>query len=392
MDGLNDRLERYLAELDRAGRRRGLRPLEHLPGGRVRLLGRELINFSSNDYLGLTRHPVVVERATRWAREFGAGSGASQLVTGHSAALAAIEAKIARAKQSEAALVLSSGWQCNASVLPALLDRDLWGTEPLVLADRLIHASLIAGLKLGGGRLIRYRHDDLGHLEQLLEANADRRGPRIIVSETVFSMDGDATDVAALAALARRWDAILYLDEAHATGVLGDSGFGLTPGHGIDIAMGTFSKGLGGFGAYVACSAPLRDYLINRASGLIYATALPPPVLGAIDAALDLVPTMVAERTRLQLMAAGLRRRLQAHGFDTGRSSTQIVPLILGDERRTLAVARALEDRGILGIPIRPPTVPPGTSRIRFALSAAHSSADIDLLVQAVLEAVEANP
>jgi 8-amino-7-oxononanoate synthase len=392
MDGLNDRLEHYLAELDRAGRRRGLRPLEHLPGGRVRLQGRELINFSSNDYLGLARHPVVVERAARWAREFGAGSGASQLVTGHSAALAAIEAKIARAKQSEAALVLSSGWQCNASVLPALLDRDLWGAEPLVLADRLIHASLIAGLKLGGGRLIRYRHDDLGHLEHVLEANAGRAGPRIIVSETVFSMDGDAGDVAALAALAGRWDAILYLDEAHATGVLGESGFGLTPGHGIDIAMGTFSKGLGGFGAYVACSAPLRDYLINRASGLIYATALPPSVLGAIDAALDLVPTMVAERTRLQLMAAGLRRRLQAHGLDTGRSSTQIVPLILGDERRTLAVARALEDRGILGIAIRPPTVPPGTSRIRFALSAAHSSADMDLLVQAVLEAVEANP
>ncbi|CAA7626196.1 aminotransferase class I/II-fold pyridoxal phosphate-dependent enzyme [Magnetospirillum sp. SS-4] len=392
MDGLNDTVERFLAGLDQAGRRRCLRPLEHLPGGRVRIHGHELINFSSNDYLGLSRHPVVVERAARWAREFGAGSGASQLVTGHSIALAAIEGKIARAKQAEAALVLSSGWQCNASVLPALLDRDLWGDEPVVLADRLIHASLHAGLKLAGGRVLRYRHDDLDHLESLLKGNAGRKGPRVIVSETVFSMDGDATDVAALAALARRWNAMLYLDEAHATGVLGETGFGLTPGHGIDIAMGTFSKGLGGFGAYVACPAPLRHYLINRASGLVYATALPPSVLGAIDAAIDLVPTMMAERTRLQLMATGLRKRLQAHGLDTGRSATQIVPLILGDERRTLAVARALEDRGILGVAIRPPTVPPGTSRIRFALSAAHSAADIDLLVQAVLEAVEANP
>ena len=392
MEGLNDSLGRYLAGLDQAGRRRALRPVEPMPGGRVRVGGRELINFSSNDYLGLTHHPVVVERASRWAREFGAGAGASQLVTGHLAALAAIETKIARAKQSEAALVLASGWQCNASVLPALLDKALWGETPLVLADRLIHASLHVGLSQGHGRCLRYRHDDLGRLEDLLRANADRPGPRFIVSETVFSMDGDACDVGALKAIADRWNAFLYLDEAHATGVLGKTGFGLTPGHGVDLAMGTFSKGMGGFGAYVACSAILRDTLINRASGLIYATALPPAVLGAMDAALDLVPGMAAERARLQMMAAGLRDRLQSAGLDTGRSSTQIVPVILGDEHRTLAVARALEDRGVLGIAIRPPTVPTGTSRIRFALSAAHSAADLDHLVAAVLDAVEAVP
>ncbi|MDO8607990.1 MAG: aminotransferase class I/II-fold pyridoxal phosphate-dependent enzyme [Phaeospirillum sp.] len=389
MQGLNDSVGRFLAGLDQAGRKRALRPVEPMPGGRVRIGGRELINFSSNDYLGLTRHPVVVERASRWAREFGAGSGASQLVTGHLAALTAIEAKIARAKQSEAALVLASGWQCNASVLPALLDKALWGAEPLVLADRLIHASMHAGLSQGHGRCLRYRHDDLDHLEDLLRANAGRPGPRFIVGETVFSMDGDACDVGALKALAERWDAFLYLDEAHATGVLGDSGFGLTPGHGIDLAMGTFSKGLGGFGAYIACSAALRDYLINRASGLIYATALPPAVLGAIDAALDLVPGMVAERTHLQVIAQRLRTGLRAGGLDTGASTTQIVPVILGDERRTLAVARALENRGVLGIAIRPPTVPQGTSRIRFALSSVHSEADIDRLITAVLEAVE---
>lgn len=392
MEGLNDTVGRFLTGLDEAGRRRALRPVEPMPGGRVRVGGRELINFSSNDYLGLTRHPLVVERASRWAREFGAGSGASQLVTGHLAAHATIEAKISRAKQSEAALILASGWQCNASVLPALLDKALWGAEPLVLADRLIHASMHAGLAQGHGRCLRYRHDDLDHLEDLLRANANRPGPRFIVSETVFSMDGDACDVGALKALADRWNAFLYLDEAHATGVLGDTGFGLTPGHGIDLAMGTFSKGMGGFGAYVACSASLRDYLINRASGLIYATALPPAVLGAMDAALDLVPNMVAERTHLQLIAQRLRGALQAAGLDTGGSSTQIVPVIIGDEHRTLAIARALEDRGVLGIAIRPPTVPKGTSRIRFALSAVHSEADIDRLIAAVLDAVKEVP
>jgi 8-amino-7-oxononanoate synthase len=174
--------------------------------------------------------------------------------------------------------------------------------------------------------------------------------------------------------------------------VLGETGFGLSVGHGADLAMGTFSKAMGSFGAYVGCSAAMKDYLVNRASGLIYATALPPPVLGAIDAALDLVPTLGPERARLQAMAERVRRELRATGLDTGASSTQIVPVILGDERRTLGVAAALERRGILGIAIRPPTVPAGTSRIRFALSAAHSDADIDRLITAVLEAVDEVP
>lgn len=390
MMGLDDSIKHFLDGLDQAGRKRVLRPVEPLPAGRVRVGGRELVNFSSNDYLGLSRHPEVVERSRRWLNEFGAGSGASRLVTGHLAAMEALEAKIARAKQTEAALILASGWQCNASVLPALLDKTLWGAEPLVFADKLIHASLHAGLELSGARRYRYRHDDLDHLESLLAAHQAKPGPRFIVTETVFSMDGDVTDMAALSALARRWDAFLYVDEAHATGVLGPQGFGLSPGMGADIAMGTFSKGMGSFGAYVACSARLREFLINRASGLIYATGLPPATLGAIDAALDLVPRLEGERTRLQLMARRLREGMQAAGLDTGPSASQIVPLILGDERRTLEIAKALEARGLLGIAIRPPTVPPGTSRIRFALSAVHSDADIERLLAAIIQCVEA--
>ena len=224
-----------------------------------------------------------------------------------------------------------------------------------------------------------FRHNDLDHLAEMLEKRGG--GPAVVVTESVFSMDGDLPDIDRLVQLAADHDALLYLDEAHATGVLGDNGFGLSAGRDIDVTMGTFSKAMGSFGAYVACSRAVRDYLVNRASGLIYATALPPAVLGAIDAAVELVPGLDRERRRLAEMAAFVRTALRDAGLDTGASATQIVPVILGDEQRTLRVQRALEERGILGIAIRPPTVPPGTSRIRFALSAIHTDADIERLV-----------
>ncbi|MBR9971600.1 8-amino-7-oxononanoate synthase [Magnetospirillum sulfuroxidans] len=392
MQNLDATLSRVLDDLAETGRRRSLRVVEHLPGGRVRKDGRELLNFSSNDYLGLTHHPLLIERAREWAAKYGAGSGASRLVTGHSDALEAVEEKIAAAKGVEAALVLASGWQCNASVLPALLDRTVWAAEPLVFTDRLNHASLHMGCQSAGVKQNRFRHNDLTHLKELLDRTGRGEGPRFIVTESVFSMDGDAPDVDQLVALAEEWDAFLYLDEAHATGVLGSNGFGLSVGTHVDLAMGTFSKALGGFGAYIAGSRALKEFLVNRASGLIYATALPPAVLGAMDAALDLVPTLTAERTRLQAMAAMLRERLNQAGLDTGHSSTQIVPVIIGDEKRTLQVAARLEEQGFLGIAIRPPTVPPATSRIRFALSAAHAEDDIERLATSVIAAVEATP
>ena len=377
----DERLAGFLAGLDAAGRLRSPVPVEHLPGGRVRRGGRELINFSSNDYLGLSRHPLLAERAAAYAATYGTGAGASRLVSGHLAAQERIEARVAAAKGSEAALLMASGWQCNASVLPALLDPALWGCQPLLFADRLAHASMHAGFRAAGARQIRYRHNDLAHLAALLDRHADSAAPRFIVTETVFSMDGDVTDVAALMQLARAHDAFVYLDEAHATGVLGETGFGLAAHHGADLVMGTFSKALGCFGAYVACSARLREYLVNRCSGLIFSTALPPPVLGAIDAALDLVPQLGEARARLQADARRLREALTQAGLDTAASATQIVPVLLGDERRTLAASAALEAAGLLGVAIRPPTVPEGASRIRFALSAAHARADVELLL-----------
>lgn len=392
MHDLDSRLNTAIADLAAQGRRRSLRGVEPLDGGRIRMQGRELVNFSSNDYLGLSRHPVVVERARDWAARWGAGSGASRLVTGHLEALTAVEEKIAAAKGVEAAVVLASGWQCNVSVLAALLDRALWGAEPLVFADRLNHASLHMGCQVAGVRQNRFRHNDLGHLKELLARTARETGPRFIVTESVFSMDGDAPDVDQLAAIAEEWNALLYLDEAHATGVLGANGFGLSVGAHVDVSMGTFSKGMGSFGAYIACSKAVKEFLVNKASGLIYATALPPAVLGAIDAAIDLVPTLGPARARLQAMATHVRNRFHEAGLDTGASSTQIVPVILGEEERTLAVAAKLEEAGLLGIAIRPPTVPTGTSRIRFALSAAHSDADIERLIHTTIDAARSMP
>ena len=377
----------HLETLRGRGALRTLSPVRPAGPGRVLRGGRELLNFSANDYLGLARHPALVERACAWAETWGAGAGASRLVCGTLELHERVEARLARLKGTEAALVMTSGWQANASILPALFDAELPGGEPLVFADRLIHASLHHGCRAAGVRQVRFRHNDLDHLESLLQARAGRPGRRFIVTESVFSMDGDRADLPALAELAQRYDAFLYVDEAHATGVLGPQGMGLAAGTGpsrVDLIMGTFSKALGGFGAYVAGSRALCDVLINRCSGFVYATALPPAVLGAMDAALELVPTLDAERAHLQAQAGRLRTALHGAGIDTGASSTQIVPAIIGSEAAALEAARALEQAGILGVAIRPPTVPAGTARLRFALSAIHSTLDVDRLIAAL--------
>jgi len=382
--------EHGLCEAERLHLRRSVRVFERAAPGRSLHDGRELLNFCSNDYLGLSRHPALAAMACERTRRDGTGATASRLVCGADPFCARIEARLARAKGTQAALLFSSGWQANAAVLPALLRA--FGPSVQVYVDRLVHASLHQGCRAAGVREIRFRHNDLDHLEALLRARAGRPGRRIIVTESVFSMDGDRCDVAALAALARRHEAFLYLDEAHATGVLGPDGMGLSGlgGGRVDLAMGTFSKALGGFGAYVAGSRALCDYLVNACSGFIHTTALPPAVLGAIDAALDLIPGMRAEREALAAGADALRGALHALGLDTGASSTQIVPVLVGDERRALALSQALEARGVLVTAIRPPTVPRGTSRLRIALSAAHTRADVDRLLEALTQALEA--
>ena len=383
MAALDTHLAAALERIDARHERRRIVPAALAAGGRLVRDDTTLIDFSSNDYLGLARHPLLIERSAEWAARYGAGAGASRLVTGTHEAHLAVEAKIATFKGAEAALLFPSGWHCNAAVLAALL-RAAPGT--LLFTDRLIHASLHAGA--AGHRQIRFRHNDLDHLEELLAAHDG--GPKLIVTESVFSMDGDRADITRLATIARAHDAFLYIDEAHATGVLGPQGRGLSAGlskdlAGVDLVMGTFSKALGCFGAYVAGSRRLIDYLVNACGGFIFSTAPPPAMLGAIDAALDLVPGMDADRARLAQHGARLRARLNAAGIGTAESSTQIVPAIVGEARDALALAAALAGDGLLAAAIRPPTVPPGTSRLRLALRATHAESDIDRLADAIV-------
>ncbi|KJS31546.1 MAG: 8-amino-7-oxononanoate synthase [Desulfatitalea sp. BRH_c12] len=358
---------------------RELQAVENAEGSWVRVGGRAMVNFCSNDYLGLAGHPALKQRAADYIKRYGAGSGASRLVCGNHVFFAPVEERLAALKGAEAAMVFNSGFQANVSILAALADR-----ESLILSDRLNHNSLIQGARLARCRIEIFDHNDLDHLQALLEKSSGRGFSRIfIVTESIFSMDGDQCPIDDMVSLARRFGAILVVDEAHATGVIGLRGMGLTCGKGVDVVIGTFSKGCGAFGAYVACSRKVRDYLINCCAGIIYSTALPPAVLGAISGALALIPEMDAERHRLHGQADFLRNSLHRLGWDCGRSTTQIVPVIVGKESDTLALSEWLKKNDIFASAIRPPTVEENKSRIRLTVTLLHCEADMQRVVDA---------
>ncbi|MET0688889.1 MAG: 8-amino-7-oxononanoate synthase [Methyloceanibacter sp.] len=382
--GSESRYQAFLAAASSEGLRRSLTDTTPRDARTVRVKGRDYVNLASNDYLALRFRPELIERTCEWATLYGAGAGASRLVTGNLDLFARIEEKVAKLKRKPAALVMASGFQANASVLAALLDRTALDAEPLVFTDRLNHASMHFGCKVAGVRELRYRHGDAAHLAELLSRYQEDSRPKFILTESVFSMDGDVAPLAEIGRLARAHDATLIVDDAHATGIQGERGRGLSDE--AEIAIGTFSKALGSFGAYVACSETVRDYLINRCAGLIYATALSPPVLGAIDAALDLLPALDAERARAARLAASFRERARAVGYDTGASSTQIVPLITGNAEAALALSEMLREAGFWATAIRPPTVPTGTARVRLAFTAAHNEADVERLADLLKE------
>jgi 8-amino-7-oxononanoate synthase len=373
---------RYRAFLDAAGRdglRRDLIAVEARDARTIKVKNRSYVNLASNDYLSLRFHPALIERAAEWAARYGVGSGASRLVTGNLDLFSGIESKVAQLKQKPSALILASGFQANAAVLQALFDRSVLSAEPLVFADRLNHASMHFGCKAAGVHQIRYRHCDDAHLGKLLAQYQGDSRAKFILTESVFSMDGDVAPLGAIGRLARVHQALLVVDDAHATGILGEEGRGLSGD--ADIVIGTFSKALGSFGAYVTCASTVRDYLINRCSGFIYSTALPPPVLGAMDAALDLLPRMDPERNHVAQAAARFRAGARDLGHDTGASSTQIVPLIAGTAEAALSLSGKLREMGFWATPIRPPTVPSGTARVRLAFTAAHKDSDVDCLL-----------
>jgi len=372
-----DFVKAFLQNAEDKHLKRNLRSVQPLSARECIVTDRTCLNFSGNDYLGLSCHPVVKARSIQWTEQYGAGATASRLVTGSLAPYLELEEKIAAWKGKEAALLFGSGYLANIGVLSALADR-----KSVVIADKLNHASLNAGCALSGATFSRYRHNDLDHLANLLQRVADSNR-KILVSDTVFSMDGDVPDLDKLSQLADQHGALLYLDDAHATGVIGDIGEGLAQGCISDIAMGTFSKAMGSYGAYVACSNELKEYLVNKSGSFIYTTALPPGVCGAIDAAVELVQTdeIATRRRQLHQSCELVRQELAGMGFDTGNSATQIIPVILGDADRVIAASHALLDKGLLVVAIRPPTVPTGTARLRISLNATHTDSDIDQLL-----------
>ena len=371
-----DALTQELDALEARSLRRRLRVVDEvLPGGKVRVAGQILLNLSSNDYLGLAQDHRLINAVQAAAAQWGAGAGASRLVVGHLGLHEAVEARLAAFKGTEAAVIFPTGYMANVGTIAALM-----GPGDVIFSDRLNHASIYDGIKLSGAALQRFPHRDFNRLEQLLhQFGAARR--RLIVTDSVFSVDGDVAPLADLVALKARYGAWLMIDEAHATGVMGARGAGLAEALGltgqVDIHMGTFSKALGSQGGYVAGDRRLVDYLHNRARSFIYSTALAPPVLGAIDQALKIVAQEPERRLFLQRESQAFRQHLLTAGLDLLGSATQIIPVLVGENDRTLEFGAALKDQGLMAVALRPPTVPPGRARVRFSLSAGHSREDL---------------
>lgn len=344
-----------------------------------------LLNFSSSDYLGLAKHPYLIEKSHQYAKHWGVGTGSSRLVTGNYALFNAIEDQLATLLGKQAAIIFHSGYQTNLSVLEALLDPGVLGEKAIVFTDKYAHASLL-GMTQHLADLKRFRHNDLTHLKQLLEKYENTTRPKFIIVESIYSMEGDQADLAALIALAKAHHALLYVDDAHAVGIYGEKGMGIASHYAndIDIIMGTFSKGLGSVGGYIACSSVIKQYLVNKCRGLIYSTSPSPAVLGAMMGALEIVPQLSDIRTQVLQHADHVRIALKKMNLNTGYSNTHIIPWIIGNAEEACRMSQQLEAQGILAISIRPPSVPAGKSRIRFCITANHTEQNIEQLITAV--------
>ncbi|MGZ8454139.1 MAG: 8-amino-7-oxononanoate synthase [Candidatus Binatia bacterium] len=371
-----DFISKELEALQDAGLYRRLRRVEGDQDSTLMLDGREVINFSSNNYLGIANHPALGAAAKAAIDRYGCGSGASRLISGNMTLHEELEAKLAEFKSTEAALVFNSGFQANIGILSTLA-----GEGDVILSDSLNHASIIDGCRLSKARTLVYAHCDLNGLEAALKQAASARR-RLIVTETIFSMDGDEAPLADIVELAEKYDAMVMVDEAHGTGVFGANGAGvvakLALASRVLIQMGTLGKALGGFGAYVAGSRELCDLLINRCRSFIFTTSLPPAVMAMALAAVDLVQSEPQRRAALQQNCQKLQQGLSRLGFELGKSASPILPLIVGDAARCMALSAALLDRGVFAQGIRPPTVPLGTSRLRITLMATHSAGQIE--------------
>ena len=360
---------------------RELRPVE-VRGRYVRRGDRELINLAGNDYLGLSRHPRLIAAVVNAAEQIGVGSGASRLITGHRPIHQRVERRFAAFKHDEAALLLPTGYMANLAAITALV-----GPGDVILLDKLNHASLIDAARASGADVRIYPHGNLDKLDRLLRRYRRARR-RLIASDSVFSMDGDCADLPALCALRDRYEAILMVDEAHATGVLGAAGSGLAERQGvadaIDVTVSTASKALGSMGGIISSRREVIEMLVNAARSFIYTTAVPPTQAAAVEAALDVVRDEPQRREQLHGLSRNLRSGLRAGGWRVADDPTPIVPLVVGEASAALRLADRLERAGFFAPAIRPPTVPPGASRVRIALRTDLLDEDIERLIETI--------
>jgi 8-amino-7-oxononanoate synthase len=383
MMGKLDYLKEELSELSRIGRRRFLRWIEDLKGVEAIIEGREVVLFCSNDYLGISRSErfkqVVLELLERW----GAGAPSSRSIAGSFLIHKELEEELSEFKGTERALLFSTGYMANLGILTSLV-----GEGDLILSDQFNHASIIDGARLSRAEIWVYRHRDMNHLEELLKRSGHRR--RLIVSDGVFSMEGDIAPLKDLKELSDRYGAILVIDDAHGTGVLGKEGRGIAEHFGllgqIDVQMGTLGKALGIMGAFVAGEAVLVEYLLNRARTFMYTTSLPPLIVGMVKEALRIMKEEPWRREKLWENTRLFREGAKRLGFKV-LGETPIVPIVIGDDHLTMRLSAALFELGIYVQGIRPPTVPPGTSRLRFSISALHTKEHIEKALFALKEA-----
>jgi len=374
--------EEFLKERERAQLLRRLSPSEERRPGIVVREGKEFVDFSSNDYLGLSSHPSVVAAARDALERYGVGAGASRLMSGNLSIHHELEEEVAAFKGTERALVFNSGYHANTGIVPAL-----FGRHDLVVADVLSHASQLDGALLSRATLVRFRHNDPEHLQALLEKHRDKFRKCLVMTESVFSMDGDLAPLRVLLEICRRFRCFFMVDEAHATGVFGARGRGRVEAEGlageVDLVMGTFSKALGGFGAYLAASRVIVEFLVNSARSFIYSTALPAAVIAANLAAMRLCLAGETRGDELLRRSSEFREKLRKTGWTVGGDS-QIVPVMVGESGRAVALSDFLAGRGFLAMPVRPPTVPEGSARLRFSMTAAHGDSQVNGLMEAI--------
>ncbi len=371
-----------LDELERAGLKRRLREVASRQGPELELDGKHVLNFCSNDYLSLAGDKRLIEAGKSALEKWGCGAGASRLIAGNLGLFNELEQRLAEFCGYQAALLFNSGYHANLGVIPALV-----GRGDVVLSDSLNHASIIDGCRLSRAQVKIYEHLDLESLERGLKDTASAN-TRLVVSESVFSMEGDLCPLPELIELTNRYDAMLMLDEAHAIGVLGDMGSGAVEHFGIrekpDLIMGTLGKSLGSAGAFIAGSRELIEYLINRARPFVFTTGPSPAAAGAAIKGLEICMQEPQLRQGLHSNMKYLAKGLEAQGMSVAHSPSAILPVMIGDPKRTMELCDSLLSRGIFVQGIRPPTVPEGTSRLRITLNAGHTEAQVQRLVQAL--------